>query len=123
MRNVNCDVTAVTVAKTIDKTVVALNDIITYCFEIDNVAMIAQSFDLWDTIPAVTSYIGCDNGCVIDGSNTVVSWPMITVNASDSRTVCFWVIADQYPYVDFEEFLAFLKSNYALNREQYGRIQ
>ncbi|MCE5300032.1 MAG: hypothetical protein LLG37_04050, partial [Spirochaetia bacterium] len=67
----------VTITKTINKTVFSLNETVTYCFNYSNPEPEARVFDLWDTIPAVTDFIGCTGGCTTTtyGSNVVVSWP------------------------------------------------
>lgn len=90
----------VTITKTINKTVFYLNETITYCFDYHNDDFAQVTFNLWDTILAVTDYIGCNGGCSVQtyGSNTVVNW-QITVTANTSGSVCFWVCAARYPFL------------------------
>ncbi|MCX8092721.1 MAG: hypothetical protein N3E50_00980 [Candidatus Goldbacteria bacterium] len=92
----------VTITKTINKTTFYLNETITYCFDYHNDDFASVTFNLWDTIPAVTDYIGCNGGCGVQtyGSNVVVSWT-INVAANASGSVCFWVRAARYPFLFF----------------------
>jgi hypothetical protein len=88
----------VAISKTISKTTIALGETFTYCFDYSNPEAVARTFDLWDTIPAVTDFVGCDHACAVQtfGSNVVIDWP-ITVPANGSGTVCAWVAANRYP--------------------------
>jgi len=96
----------VTITKTISKMTVYLNDTITYCFDYHNYDLTSVTFKIWDTIPATTDYIGCNNGCSVQtyGSNVVVNWT-ITVAANASGSVCFWVLAARYPFFLFSDTL------------------
>lgn len=89
----------VSITKTISDTTVYLGQTITYCFNYHNYDVASATFDLWDTIPAVTDFVGCDNSCTLQtfGSNVVVKWT-ITVPSNASGTVCMWVAANRYPY-------------------------
>jgi uncharacterized repeat protein (TIGR01451 family) len=93
--SVQCPV--VNISKTINKTTVALGETITYCFNYNNTESSPWTFNIWDTIPGVTDFVGCDHGCTTQtyGSNVVVSWP-ITVPANGSGSVCTWVAANRY---------------------------
>jgi len=90
--------TPIIITKTISKTIVALNDAITYCFDFTNGTSATQNFVLWDTIPAVTDYVGCDNSCstVTIGGNVIVYWN-VSIAASASKHLCFWVNAARFP--------------------------
>ena len=88
----------VAITKSINKTAAVLGDTITYCFNYTNPEAAVRTFNLWDTIPAVADFIGCDSGCTVQayGSNIVVNWPL-SVAANGSGTVCMWVAANRYP--------------------------
>ncbi len=103
----------VLITKTINKTSFTLNETITYCFNYSNPEPTTRVFQLWDTIPAVTDFIGCNGGCSVTtyGSNVVVSWT-INVAASGSGTVCMWLLAARYPWLDLMEFYASHKRFY-----------
>ncbi len=90
----------VSIVKTINKTSFALNETITYCFNYSNPEPVARTFTLWDTIPGVTDFIGCNNGCTTQtyGTDVVVRWT-INVPASGSGSVCMWVGANRYPLI------------------------
>lgn len=119
------------ITKTINKTSFVLNETITYCFNYTNPEPAARTFMLWDTIPAVTDFIGCNGGCTAQtfGSDVVVSWS-INVPASGSGSVCMWVGANRYPMYkdkgeDEENKFAFLPAEFAfgfdpLYPDKYG---
>jgi uncharacterized repeat protein (TIGR01451 family) len=95
------------VTKSINKNVVMLGEVITYCFDYTNSTGAPVSFQLWDTLPAVTDYVGCSGGCTTSGStpNFIVSWS-INVAAGGSAHVCTWVRVARMPWFDplFEYF-------------------
>ena len=99
----------VNITKSISKNVVSLGETITYCFNYSNSDAAPWAFNLWDTIPAVTDFVGCDSGCTTQtsGSNVVVSWP-INVPAHGSGTVCAWVAANRLGLFKNNENLFFL---------------
>jgi hypothetical protein len=88
----------VSITKTISVTNVSLGQQITYCFDYHNYDVAPVNFNIWDTIPAVTDFVGCDSGCntATYGSNVVVSWP-ITVASNATGAVCVWVAANRFP--------------------------
>lgn len=94
--NVLCPM--VNITKSINKNIVAFGETITYCFSYTNTDTAPWTFMLWDTIPAVTDYVGSDHSGTAQtfGSDVVVSWP-ITVAPGGSGTVCAWVAANRYP--------------------------
>jgi hypothetical protein len=102
----------VTITKTINKTTFYLNETITYCFDYHNEDLASVNFKIWDTIPAVTDFIGCNGGCSVQtyGSNVVVSWN-ITVAANGSGSVCMWVLAARYPFFNLPNIFAWLNTN------------
>jgi hypothetical protein len=88
----------IAITKTISKTVLALGETFTYCFNYSNPEGVARTFNLWDTIPYVTDFVGCDHSCTTQtyGSNVVVNWS-ISVPSNGSGSVCMWVAANRYP--------------------------
>jgi uncharacterized repeat protein (TIGR01451 family) len=100
--SVQCPV--VNITKTISKTTVALGDTITYCFNYNNTEASPWTFNIWDTLPSVTDFVGCDHGCTTQtyGSAVVASWP-VTVPANGSGTVCMWVAANRFPFLIMPE--------------------
>ena len=97
--NVLCPL--VNITKSINKNIVALGETITYCFNYNNTDTAPWTFNIWDTIPPETDFVGCDHGCTTQtaGSNVVVSWP-ITVAPGGSGSVCTWVAANRYPMLE-----------------------
>jgi uncharacterized repeat protein (TIGR01451 family) len=97
----------VTLIKSESKTIAVLGDTVTYCIAVSNgTASDVVGFKLWDTIPAVYTYLGCDNGCSKAGS--LISWN-ITIPANSVVSVCFWGSITSYPYLKMnQEFLALL---------------
>jgi len=89
----------VNITKTISKTTLTLGETFTYCFNYNNTEASPWTFTIWDTIPGVTDFVGCDHGCTtaVNGSNVVVTWP-ITVPANGSGSVCMWVAANRFPF-------------------------
>jgi uncharacterized repeat protein (TIGR01451 family) len=88
----------VNITKSESKSIVTLGDTITYCFNYNNTDAAPWTFNIWDTIPAVTDFVGCDHGCTTQtaGSSVLVVWP-VTVTPGGSGSVCAWVAANRYP--------------------------
>lgn len=88
----------VSITKTISTTNVSLGQVITYCFDYHNYDVATVNFNIWDTLPLVTDFVGCDSGCTTQtyGSNVVVSWP-VTVASNAAGVVCVWVAANRFP--------------------------
>jgi hypothetical protein len=88
----------VAITKTINKHIFNLHETVTYCFNYTNPEAAGRTFSLWDTIPAVTDFIGCSSGCTVNtyGSNVVVNWNL-TVPAGGSGSVCVYAGANRYP--------------------------
>ncbi|MBP7793035.1 MAG: hypothetical protein KA120_08245 [Candidatus Goldbacteria bacterium] len=107
----------VSITKTINKTSFFLNETVTYCFNYLNPENVARTFEIWDTIPAVTNFIGCNGGCGVTtyGSNVVVNWN-INVGANASGTVCMWLLAARYPYLNKMEIFTFRNNVYGMDR-------
>jgi hypothetical protein len=105
----------ISIVKTINKNSFFLNETVTYCFNYTNPEPAPRTFMLWDTIPAVTDFIGCNSGCNTQtfGSDVVVSWS-INVPAGGSGSVCMWVGANRFPMSGKKKVLA------AMNRKQDG---
>lgn len=95
--NILCPLVEIT--KTINKNVVNMGETITYCFNYNNTDAAPWTFNIWDTIPAVTDFVGCNNGCTAAtfGSDVVVSWPTINAASGASGTVCMWVAVNRFP--------------------------
>lgn len=105
--NVLCPL--VNITKSINKNIVSLGEVITYCFNYNNTDTAPWTFHIWDTIPAETDFVGCDSGCTTQtsGSNVLVSWP-VTVGPGGSGTVCTWVAASRYPMLKNNNWLCVL---------------
>lgn len=97
------------ITKTIDKTVARIGDNIQYCFNYTNPsATNPYSFQLWDTIPAVTDFVSCTGGCATAtfSGNVVASWT-INLAAGASSSVCLTVRVARFPYLEwFRQYLA-----------------
>jgi uncharacterized repeat protein (TIGR01451 family) len=105
-------ITGITLSKTESKTQAVFGDTITYCITVSNgSASLVSGFQVWDTIPHVYTYIGCDTGCTQAGS--LVSWT-INIPANSYVTVCFWGQITSYTQFEWnKEFLALLdEKNY-----------
>ncbi|HPD18338.1 MAG TPA: hypothetical protein PLF61_01600, partial [Candidatus Goldiibacteriota bacterium] len=91
---------SIELTKTINTNVAMLGDTITYCLNYRNAGSSAASFRIWDTIPSVTDFVGCDNTCstVPSGSNTIVYWDITNVPANGTGIRCFWVRVARLPY-------------------------
>jgi uncharacterized repeat protein (TIGR01451 family) len=96
-----------------------LGDTITYCLTFTNNGTGPASFTIWDTIPAVTDFVGCDNGtkgystgC---GSLTMSPWVLAMWNIADVPvggfdTICVYVKVNRLPFLFMHrEFLALLE--------------
>jgi len=88
-----------------------VGDTITYCITYTNNTGASQAFNVWDTVPAVMTYVGC-NGCSVNyyGSTTVVYWP-ITAADGTYGTLCFWARITSYPMKDKNsEFASYMET-------------
>jgi uncharacterized repeat protein (TIGR01451 family) len=81
--------------KTINVPTANLGDTVTYCVNWTNNSSAAQSFNVWDTVPASITYLGCISGCAQSGG--VVSWSLVGAAAATSGTFCFWGRVSGYP--------------------------
>ena len=105
-------ITGITLSKTESKTQAVFGDTVTYCITVSNGSgSPVVGFHVWDTIPTVYTYVGCDNACTQAGS--LVSWT-ITIPANSYVTVCFWGKITSYSFFDYnKEFLVLLdQKNY-----------
>jgi|GEM_PF-2176777 hypothetical protein len=114
----------VSITKTISSSNVSLGQVITYCFDYHNYDVATANFGIWDTIPSVTDFVGCDSGCSTTtyGSNVVVSWSL-SVPTNTTGAVCFWVAANRFPMKDgAEKFLAMIGDafNAVTGKKQQG---
>jgi uncharacterized repeat protein (TIGR01451 family) len=85
-----------------------IGDVITYCINYANYSGAARTFNIWDTVPAIMTYVGC-TGCSVNyyGDTTVVWWPIYNLADGASGQVCFWVTVARLPYFEIEkEFFA-----------------
>jgi len=74
-----------------------IGDTVTYCITVTNTSGSTVTFNIWDTIPDVTEYRGCDNSCSTSGGDTVVYWTITNLASDASATRCFWVEVTDYP--------------------------
>src|ERR1035437_5501381 len=99
----NTWVNAVNISKSEDKTQVPMGDTVQYCITFTNVGAGPATFDIWDTIPDVTNFLWCTEGCTApssgsQGNTYVVDWHLTNVPAGASGTVCMWVQLERWPY-------------------------
>lgn len=94
------------VTKSVNKQIVSLGETITYCLSIYNNTGSTQTFNVWDTIPYVTTYRGCDNSCgtTTIGSNFIVYWTISNLAAGETVQRCFWVEVTSLPENWFERY-------------------
>jgi uncharacterized repeat protein (TIGR01451 family) len=114
----------------VPKNIYILGDTITYCLTFTNNGLAPASFTIWDTIPAVTDMVGCDNGSkgystgcgtMTFGSNVLVIWNIANVPVAGFDTVCFYVQVNRLPFLFMNrEFLALLEdrkyADFAVNK-------
>jgi uncharacterized repeat protein (TIGR01451 family) len=104
----------ITLVKSVAKNVYLLGETITYCLLFTNIGSSPATFNIWDTIPAVTTYAGCDNGtkgyasgCAKSGN--LVIWN-VTAPAGGFDTVCFYTKVTSLPFFMINrEFLALME--------------
>jgi len=113
----------VSITKTINTNYAVLGQTLTYCFNYYNHDTVSDTFNIWDTLPSVTTFVGCDSGCTTQasGSSTVVNWS-ITAASNTGGAVCCWVIASSYPFFQIypEGMFAFAKDE-ELFAQKLGR--
>ncbi len=81
-------ITGITLSKTESESTAVFGDTVTYCITVSNGSgSPVVGFHVWDTIPSVYTYQGCDNSCTQAGS--LLLWT-ITIPANSYVTVCFW---------------------------------
>lgn len=105
--------------KSVNVTQATIGTTINYCITVTNTSGSTVTFNLWDTLPAVLDYVGCDNSCSTSniGGRTIVSWTISNLAPSASATRCFWGVVARYPWNPVEE----RKSVFALlNKYLYG---
>ena len=111
----------IVLTKTIDKTLVSLGDTVNYCLVYQNNSSVPESFTIWDTIPGVTDFVSCTNGCTQQtfGSNRLVIWNLTNIGVGVQDEVCFAVQVNRMPtMVPFQrEFFALLDE-----REKYTAV-
>jgi hypothetical protein len=85
-----------------------------YCLDYYNAGSSGASINLWDTIPAVTTFVSCTGGCSTTtfGPNVVVWWSGLAVAATTAGSVCFTVQVTSVPYLlDDKELFALFDDN------------
>jgi uncharacterized repeat protein (TIGR01451 family) len=111
----------ISLTKTEDATIVSLGDTVNYCLIYQNNSSVPESFTIWDTIPAVTDFVSCTNGCTQQtfGSNRLVIWTLTNVGVGVQNEVCFAVQVNRMPTM-----LPWKKEFFALldEREKYAAI-
>jgi hypothetical protein len=72
----------------------SIGDTITFCLAWQNDSSAGQTMQIWDTVAATLTYLGCDHGCSQSGS--LVSWSFASA-ANSSGSACFWAKVSGYP--------------------------
>ena len=90
-----CGVSDIVLVKSADQTILSLGDTVTFCLAIANYSGSSQTFNVWDTVPDVLTYVDCDNSCSTSGD--VVYWSVTLANGA-SVDRCFWAYASSLPY-------------------------
>ncbi|MCE5300208.1 MAG: DUF11 domain-containing protein [Spirochaetia bacterium] len=92
------------ISKSADVSYAYIGDTIVFCLSVTNTSSNDITTDVWDTIPAATNFIECDNGCTV--SSNIVNWSL-TIGAGQYATVCFSVKVTSYPFfIRRDEFFA-----------------
>jgi len=94
----------ITAQKSASPMSVCVGNNVTFCITATNTGG-PYTFNIWDTVPAGLTFVGCDNSCTLSG--TVVSWTITNLAASGSVTRCFWASANTVPFYELHKiFLA-----------------
>lgn len=111
----------ISLTKNEDKTIASLGDTVNYCLIYQNNSSVPESFTIWDTIPAVTDFVSCTNGCTQQtfGLNRLVVWTLTNIGVGVQNEVCFAVQVNRMPtMVPWKtEFFALLDE-----REKYAAM-
>lgn len=91
----------IVLTKTIDRHIYSLGDQVNYCLVYTNNGTANANFTVWDTIPLVTDFVSCTNGCsqVIYGPYVVLVWNITGLGVGQSNQVCFVVQVNRLPYL------------------------
>jgi len=91
--------------KSVNVTQATIGQTITYCITVTNTSASTVTFNLWDTLPTVLDYVGCDNSCSTSnvGGRTIVYWTISNLAPSASATRCFWGVVARYPWNPLEK--------------------
>jgi uncharacterized repeat protein (TIGR01451 family) len=85
--------------KVADKAVGSLGDSITYTITWQNNASAARTMTVWDTVPANTTYVGCNAPVgTCSQSGGLVTWNLGSQAAGSSGSVTFWVTISALPF-------------------------
>lgn len=90
-----------TLVKSINQTVFAFGDTVTYCIAWNNTGTAPIAVNIWDTLSPVLTYLGSDNGGTLQPGN-VVRWALGTQAAGSSGSVCVWGQITSYPTLPWE---------------------
>ena len=82
-------------AKSVNTGGATIGDTVTYCLTWNNNSGTPQTFNVWDTVPSLITYMNCISACVKTGN--VVSWSVVAAAPGSSGTFCFWGTVNGYP--------------------------
>lgn len=100
-----CAGSPITAQKSASPMSVCVGNNVTFCITATNTGGSAYTFNIWDTVPAGLTFVGCDNSCTLSGG--VVSWTIPSLAAGGSVTRCFWASANTVPFYELHKiFLA-----------------
>ena len=81
--------------KTVNTGVATFGDTLTYCLNWSNDSSASVNMLLWDTLPSVLTYVGCNGGCTAAGN--YVNWNLGAKASGSSGQVCVWAKITGYP--------------------------
>ena len=85
----------ITLTKSSNVTTIAVGETLTYCLAWSNGDNTANPIVIWDTVPSVMNYQGCNTGCTFSGG--LVNWNLGSQAAFSSGSVCFWGVITGVP--------------------------
>ena len=101
----SCGGSPITAQKSASPMSVCVGNNVTFCITATNTGGSAYTFNIWDTVPAGLTFVGCDNSCTL--SSGVVSWTISSLAIGGSVTRCFWASANTVPFYELHKiFLA-----------------
>lgn len=81
--------------KSANVTAADFGETVTYSFNYSNDSGNTVTMSIWDTVPAMIQYLGCDNACSQAGG--LVQWSIPGVGPGASGTVSFWGVIASFP--------------------------